>query len=108
MTENRTYTEADLKAMRKDWETEAIQRDIVKQIAEIKGQLIAMPGMMDATARRVIAEVLDDQHKLNSLERTEHAKVIWNRAPAVLQAFQFLMAATLAVLGYFAGKGHLP
>jgi hypothetical protein len=108
MTENRIYSEADVVALKKEWETEAIQRDIVKQIAEIKGQLTLMPGMMEATARRVIAEVLDDQHKLNASERTEHAKVVWNRAPAVMQGFQFVLAIGLAILGYFAGKGHIP
>lgn len=108
MTENRTYSEADLVALKKEWEAEAIQRDIVKQIAEVRGQLAAMPAMMEATARRVVAEIVDDQHKLNASERTEHAKLVWNRAPVILQAFQFVAAIGLGVLGYFAGKGHLP
>lgn len=112
MTENRTYSEADLAAMRKEWEQERSQSELIKQVAAIQGQLLALPQTIESVARRVVAEVIADQHKQNaeqraqrSEQRSEHA---WARAPVIIQFGQLLAIVMLPVLAYFAGKGHIP
>lgn len=101
MTENRTYTEADLKALRKEWEAEAIQREVVRSIAEIKGQLLQLPATMEAVARRVASEVIADQHK----QATDRA---WGRAPVLAQTVQLIVAIVAVVAAYVTGRGHIP
>lgn len=112
MTENRTYTEADLKALKKEWEQEHVQSALVTKVAAIEAQLSTMPALMEATARRVISEVQLAQAQQNaeqraqrSEQRSEHA---WDRAPVVMQALQMLVWLAVAAGAYVAGKGHLP
>ena len=112
MTENRTYTEADLQAVKREWEQQHAQSDLVKEVAAIKGQLSGLPALMDATARRVVAEIKaadaihNGEQRAQRLEqRSEHT---WGRAPAIIQMGQFITTIVLAALAYFAGKGHLP
>lgn len=112
MTENRTYSEADLNALRKDWEQERTQSDLTKQVAEIKGHLLTLPQTMEAVARRVVAEVIADQHKQNAEQRAQRSEQrserTWERAPAVIQVLQLVAWLAVAVGAYVAGKGHIP
>ena len=101
MPENRTYTEADVRELRKEWEAVRDQQDLVKQMAKFEGLLAALPVQMEAIARRVVVEVLAEQ-RVKAAERT------WSRAPVFAQVAQLLIALTLGVAGYFVGKGHLP
>ena len=112
MTENRTYSEADLAALRKEWEQERSQNDLVKQVAAIQGQLGSLPATMESIARRVVAEVIADQHKQNAEQRAQRSEQrserTWGRAPVVIQLGQLFATVALTVLAYFAGKGHIP
>ena len=112
MTENRTYTEAYLKAIRKDWEQERTQSDIANAVAVIQGQLLTLPQTMEAVARRVVAEVIADQHKLNAEQRAQRieqrSEHSWGRAPAVIQALQLVAWIAVAVGAFLAGRGRIP
>lgn len=101
MTENRTYSEADVTALKQVWEREQVQNALVTGVAEIRGQMAGMPAMIEATARRVFADLMLAQHAQRS-ERT------WGRAPVLIQLGQFLITIVLAVLAYLAGQGKLP
>ena len=108
MPENRTYSEADLAAQRKEWEQERTQLDIARQIAGINGQIAALPVTMEAIARRVVAEVVAEQRASAIEHRAQTDERHWSRLPAVVQVIQLLVAIAAIAAAYFVGKGGVP
>lgn len=108
MTENRTYTEADVAGLRREWEREERERGITHELAELRGRLAELPGQMRSVAREVVTEVLAEQRTQQVREREERTERAWRRTPVVAQLLQLAVAGAAFAAGLLIHRVGIP
>lgn len=72
------YSEADLAAMRSNWEATQKEREFSGQLSTVIGRLDVLPAQMEAIARRLVLEVLTSNQTKSKEDRWAHWPVSLN------------------------------
>lgn len=108
VAENRTYTEADVAELRKEWERDHQQSVLREGLSRLEGRFDSLPAQMRGIAREVVIEVLSEQRSERAQQTQQETERHWSRVQVVTQMSQLVLTLILTAAGYIAGKGGLP
>lgn len=98
-TEQPRYTEGDFERFRRDLTEQNRVTILAGQVGELRASLDNMPGLVEATARRVFSE---QWAQLQSEARRQNEQSVsgrWRTADTVIAAGQMLIAGILLLTG---------